>query len=119
VESGEEDRRPVEQPERRWGFWLVVLLLFGPLVATVVFQFTSDENRYISPTEAKEIALDHYGLEKEPRNVEVTFDEDPPESVDADAVWTVTADDTRQAPCFEVEIDAETGSLLEECVGAN
>ena len=92
-------------------------MIFGPLAVIVLLQFTSDENRYIRPQEATRIALDHYDLEREPPNLELAFDEDPPASAGAEVIWTVVADETPQAPCFEVEIDAATGEVLTACGG--
>lgn len=96
------------------GFWIVAAMLFVPLIVIVVLQFTSDENRYISPAEAKDIALER-GIEGQPDDLTITFDQDPPGWTKTSATWDVST--TNEAMGLRrVIIDAETGKVLANSV---
>ena len=94
------------------GFWIVAAMLFVPLIVIVVLQFTSDENRYIGPAEALDIAAEEEGLEEPPETWDLEFDRTPPRPfADTPAVWHVTAPNSADDD-IDMIIDAETGKVL-------
>ena len=113
VEDAARSEAPVGV-HRRGGFWLVMLLLFGPLAVVVVLQFTSEENRYINPQRALDIAAEEQGLDAPPEVWELTFDQTPPAPfAHTSAVWHVRSPHSVEPRLLiEMTIDAESGKVL-------
>lgn len=98
---------------RDGGIWKVALILFVPVVLILIAQLLVEENRYLGPDEARAIAAEEKGLDSAPEEWELTFDESPPESTGASAVWEVESPASSDPDILvDMLIDAESGEVL-------